>query len=156
MLQYTSQRSFVNSKINLARVQYCARLPGMESFGEYLRGLRKTRGLTLKQVEEKGVASNAYLSQLERGLRKRPHPDILNKMAEAYGVPVTNLLTAAGYLPPETEKEPSAKEIERAYGQVELDPRFSHGTRRRDEKLSLAAKRRIVEVYVTLTGQKLL
>jgi transcriptional regulator with XRE-family HTH domain len=128
----------------------------MDSFGEYLRRLRKTKGLTLKQVEEKGVASNAYLSQLERGLRKRPHPDILKKMAEVYGVQITLLLTAAGYLPPEVQKEPSAKEIERAYDHVESDPRFSHGTRRKNEKLSLAAKRRIVEIYVTLTGQNLL
>ena len=103
----------------------------MDTFGTYIRRLRKTCGLTLKEVEEKGVASNAYLSQLERGLRKRPHPDILKKMADAYGEPLKNLMIEAGYLPPETERERTREEVESAFDRMQKDAGFPHGARRR-------------------------
>jgi transcriptional regulator with XRE-family HTH domain len=131
-------------------------LYAMESFGDYIHKLRKRSGLTLKQVEEKGVASNAYLSQLERGLRKRPHPDILKKMADLYEEPVKNLLIEAGYLPAETSREPSREEIQNAFNKVNRDPEFSHGTRLRGANLNLNAKRYVVEMYEKMTGRKLL
>ena len=64
----------------------------MESFGSYMRRLRKSRGLTLKQVETQAKVSNAYISQIERGLRKPPHPDILKRLAKAYDVEHRELL----------------------------------------------------------------
>jgi transcriptional regulator with XRE-family HTH domain len=128
----------------------------MDNFGDYVRELRKRNRLTLKQAEKLGVASNAYLSQLERGRRKRPHPDILKRMADAYNVSPKDLLIAAGYLAPETEIKSPKERIEDAYQQVRNDNRISHGTRRKDLKLNLAAKRYIVEMYEDLTGRKLL
>jgi HTH-type transcriptional regulator, competence development regulator len=128
----------------------------MYNFGEYVREMRKRSRLTLKKAEELGVASNAYLSQLERGRRKRPHPDILKRMAEAYNVPLKELLIAAGYLAPETKTKSPKEQIEYAYQQVQNDPRVSHGTRRKDLKLNLETKRYIVKVYENLTGRKLL
>jgi transcriptional regulator with XRE-family HTH domain len=128
----------------------------MENFGEYVRELRKRNRLTLKQAEALGVASNAYLSQLEREQRKRPHPDILKRMAEVYKEPLRNLMVAAGYLTPETESKSREERIEHAYNEVQNDPRVSHGTRHRGPKLSLDAKRVIVEMYENLTGRKLL
>lgn len=67
-------------------------------FGGYLRELRRIAGLTLKQVETKARVSNAYLSQIERGLRNPPHPDILKRLAAVYETPHTDLLGKAGYL----------------------------------------------------------
>ena len=128
----------------------------MNNFGEYVRELRKRNRLTLKQAEERGVASNAYLSQLERETRKRPHPDILKRMAVVYNEPLKNLLIAAGYLAPETEKKPLDQRIEHAYQEVQNDPRVSHGARHKGPKLSLEAKRVVVEMYESLTGRKLL
>ena len=107
----------------------------MNSFAEYVRELRKRNRLTLKQAEERGVASNAYLSQLERGRRKRPHPDILKRMADVYNEPLKDLLIAAGYLVSETEAKSPTERLEQAYRHVEDDPRISHGTRRRSVKL---------------------
>jgi transcriptional regulator with XRE-family HTH domain len=127
----------------------------MENLGEYLRRLRKRKGLTLKDVEKKGVASNAYLSLLERDLRKAPRPSILQGLAVLYEVPVKDLMVAAGYLPPESGKAPSPATIESAFNLVKNDPRITHGTRKKGPKLSLEAKRYIVGVYETLTGQKL-
>jgi transcriptional regulator with XRE-family HTH domain len=128
----------------------------MNSFADYVRELRKRNRLTLKQAEARGVASNAYLSQLERGRRKRPHPDILKRMADVYNEPLKNLLIAADYLVAETKAKSPKERIEQAYQHVQGDSRISHGTRRRSLKLSLDAKRYIVEMYENLTGQKLL
>jgi HTH-type transcriptional regulator, competence development regulator len=128
----------------------------MDNFGEYVRELRKRNRLTLKQAEKLGVASNAYLSQLERGRRKKPHPDILKRMADVYSVPLKDLMIAAGYLAPETQTKSQTEQIEDAYRQVQNDQRVSHGTRRKDLKLNLEAKRYIVEMYENLTGRKLL
>ena len=66
-----------------------------KSFGEFLRSLRENRELTLRQVEERVRVSNAYLSQIERGERGIPNLKILKKLAEAYGVSVTELVDAA-------------------------------------------------------------
>ena len=66
-----------------------------KSFGEFLRALRESRDLTLRQVEERARVSNAYLSQIERGERGIPNLKILNKLAEVYGVSVEELATAA-------------------------------------------------------------
>ena len=70
----------------------------MDNFGSYMRSLRKATGLTLKQVEKEAKVSNAYLSQIERSLRKPPHPDILKRLARVYQVTHRELLIAAGYL----------------------------------------------------------
>ncbi len=64
-------------------------------FGKYLKQLRVDRGFTLRDVEKKAKISNAYLSQIERGLREVPHFSLLSKLAECYGVTVNNLLEKA-------------------------------------------------------------
>jgi|SRR5271163_2405522 len=128
----------------------------MYNFGEYVRELRKRNRLTLKQAEKLGVASNAYLSQLECGHRKRPHLDILKRMADAYRVPLQELLVAAGYLASEAQVKSKKERIEDAYRHVQNDPKVSHGTRRKDLNLGLEEKQYIVEMYENLTGRKLL
>ncbi len=131
-------------------------LLGMASqFGAYMRTLRKQRGLTLKQVEKAAQVSNAYVSQIERGLRKPPHPDILNRLAAVYQVPARELMVQAGYLPDDKETE-KKRLIERAYEHVLTDPSYSHGTRLKAAHLSLDAKRFIVEMYEKMTGRTLL
>ena len=66
-----------------------------KSFGEFLRALRESRQMTLRQVEERARVSNAYLSQIERGERGIPNLRILKKLAEAYGTSVTELVEIA-------------------------------------------------------------
>ncbi len=120
----------------------------------YLRNVRKERGLSLKKVEKIAGVSNAYLSQLERGLRNPPHPDILKKLAKVYEVPLSDLLAAAGYV--EEEKGITRDQIEGAFLLVIGDPKYRHGTRLKGSALSLEAKRFIVEMYEKMTGRKLL
>ncbi len=128
----------------------------MAAFGPYLRELRRAARLTLKQVERAAHVSNAYLSQIERGLRNPPHPDILKRLATVYDVPPADLLIAAGYLEDHAEAGVSRLKVEAAYKHVLSDPTFRHGTRLKGSQISLAGKRFIVEMYETLTDRDLL
>lgn len=67
-------------------------------FGNYLRGLRKDKGLTIRQVELYSGVSNAYLSQLENGKRGIPSPDILRKLSDCLDISYEELMKKAGYL----------------------------------------------------------
>lgn len=128
----------------------------MESFGSYLRRLRKTKGLTLKQVETQAKVSNAYISQIERGLRNPPHPDILKRLAKTYDVEHRELLVAAGYLEEDSAEAAKRRILERAFEHVQSDPAFRHGTRLKGTHVSLETKRFIVEMYEKLTSRNLL
>jgi HTH-type transcriptional regulator, competence development regulator len=128
----------------------------MESFGSYMRRLRKSRGLTLKQVETQAKVSNAYISQIERGLRKPPHPDILKRLAKAYDVQHRELLVVAGYLEEDSAETAKRRQIEEAYEHVRTDPTFKQGTRLKGTHVSLETKRFIVEMYEKLTQRQLL
>jgi len=70
----------------------------MPNFGEYLKGLREKQRMSLRDVERRTGVSNAYLGQIEQAKRPPPHPNILKKLASLYGVPVYELMAAAGYL----------------------------------------------------------
>ena len=128
----------------------------MESFGAYMRRLRKSKGLTLKQVETQAKVSNAYISQIERGLRNPPHPDILKRLARAYDVQHRELLIAAGYLEEDSAETAKRRQIEVAYEHVRTDPTFKQGTRLKGTHVSLETKRFIVEMYEKLTQRNLL
>lgn len=67
-------------------------------FGEYLKKLRKNKGLTMKQFGESVDLSQPYLSQIESGQRGIPSPDILKKLSEGLGVEYTKLMEEAGYI----------------------------------------------------------
>lgn len=66
-----------------------------KKFGDYLRELRESRGLTLREVEKIARVSNAYLSQIERDKRSIPNLKILMRLADAYGVSLEELVKAA-------------------------------------------------------------
>jgi len=123
-------------------------------FGEYMRKLRKEKGLTLKQVESAAQVSNAYISQIERGLRKPPHPDILKRLAKIYEVTHYDLLIAAGYLE-DPEEQIKREKIEKAFQHVLTDPNYKYGTRLKGH-VSLDMKRFIIEMYEKSAGRKLL
>ena len=128
----------------------------MNTFGAYLKQLRKERGLTLKQVEKAAHVSNAYISQVERGLRNPPQPDVLKRLAKAYEVSQRELMVAAGHLEEDSSERISRERLENAYKHVISDPTYRHGTRLKGSHLSLDAKRFIVEMYETVTGRRLL
>jgi transcriptional regulator with XRE-family HTH domain len=78
-----------------------------QSLGEYLRNLRVSRKMSLREVEDASGVSNAYLSQLEQGKITKPSPHFLHKLAGCYVVPYETLMAKAGYISreePETTK----------------------------------------------------
>lgn len=68
------------------------------TFGEYLKELRKSKGLTQKELAELSGFSNAEISKIESGDRKKPSPDLLKAIAPHLEVPYELLMSKAGYL----------------------------------------------------------
>jgi len=61
-------------------------------FGERLRTLRKSRGMSLRDLATRADVSTSYLSDLERGTRGAPTAPVLERLADALGVSVDTLL----------------------------------------------------------------
>jgi transcriptional regulator with XRE-family HTH domain len=78
-----------------------------QELGTLLADLRTAKGLSLREVEDAtgNAVSNAYLSQLENGRIQKPSPNVLHRLAEAYGVRYETLMERAGYLLPSAAKE---------------------------------------------------
>ena len=63
--------------------------------GSVLRRARIHHQLSLREVERRIGRSNAYLSQVERGLIKQPDPIVLLELSELYGLNFRTLATWA-------------------------------------------------------------
>lgn len=68
------------------------------ALGERLRQARADKGLSLRDIEREWGINSGYLSQLERGEVTSPTPNVLQKVARAYGQPVGVLMQWAGYI----------------------------------------------------------
>jgi transcriptional regulator with XRE-family HTH domain len=69
----------------------------MAALGAFIRSQREIAGLSLRELSELAEVSNAYLSQVERGLHE-PSIRVLHSIAGALGVPFDLLLAQAGLL----------------------------------------------------------
>ncbi|MEK8126305.1 helix-turn-helix transcriptional regulator [Paenibacillus filicis] len=67
-------------------------------FYEQLKGMRRTKGFTIRELADRSGVSAAYISQLENGNRGVPSPDVLMKLSEGLNTPYTELMKIAGYL----------------------------------------------------------
>jgi hypothetical protein len=67
----------------------------MEAMGSFIRSQRKLANLSLRQLAELTSLSNAYLSQLERGMHQ-PSVRVLQLLSGALDVSTDMLLTQAG------------------------------------------------------------
>jgi transcriptional regulator with XRE-family HTH domain len=56
-----------------------------QDIGTFIRDLRQTAKISLRQLADKAGVSNPYLSQIERGLRK-PSAEVLQQIASALRV----------------------------------------------------------------------
>lgn len=117
-------------------------------FGTYLKQLREQKGVSLKDVEKATGISNAHLSQLETGARRRlPPPERIKVIADYYNVSAQELLQKAGYFGKEDIKETQEHKIEKALTHALSDPLFKTGMRVNTKNLSSDVKRFIVEMY---------
>ena len=72
-------------------------VPPTAVLGTYLRAQRKLADLSLRQLAEMAQVSNAYLSQIERGLHQ-PSVKVLRSIADALKLPGQSLLAEAGLI----------------------------------------------------------
>lgn len=75
-----------------------------ESFGEFIKKLRKAQGFTLAQLAERSGVSQPFLSQIENNKRK-PSPEILKKIFGPLNYSYSSLLVRAGILDKQAELE---------------------------------------------------
>jgi transcriptional regulator with XRE-family HTH domain len=69
--------------------------PSLRELGEFIRTQRQMADLSLRRLAELTNVSNAYLSQIERGLHQ-PSIRVLRSIADALNVSADTLLAQAG------------------------------------------------------------
>lgn len=70
----------------------------VEAFGRYLKAQRQVADLSLRELARVTSLSNAYLSQLERGLHQ-PSLRVMRSLSDALGIPLDTLLAQVGVTP---------------------------------------------------------
>jgi transcriptional regulator with XRE-family HTH domain len=88
-----------------------------EPLGEFIRLQREMAHLSLRQLSELADVSNAYLSQVERGLYQ-PSAQVLKGIADALHLSAEELFARAGLLDDEG-RQPSVEEA------IRLDERLT-------------------------------
>lgn len=73
--------------------------PPRDVLGAYIRAQRQLADLSLRQLAGLSNVSNAYLSQIERGLHQ-PSLKVLRSIASALNLSGETLLTQAGLIDP--------------------------------------------------------
>ena len=68
----------------------------VEAFGRYLKAQRSVSDLSLRELGRLTNLSNAYLSQLERGMHE-PSLRVMRSLADALGIPLETLLEQTGW-----------------------------------------------------------
>ena len=98
-----------------------------EALGSFIRSQRELASLSLRQLSDLAQVSNAYLSQIERGLHE-PSLRVIKNVAEALGLAPELLLEQVGLLDEGHEdSRPSSTE-----GAIQSDPMLTE-----DEKVAL-------------------
>jgi transcriptional regulator with XRE-family HTH domain len=97
--------------------------------GEFIRDLRKTARISLRELADRAGVSNPYLSQIERGLRK-PSAEVLAQIAGALRVSTPLMYLRAGLLNERDSQGPLAA--------IAADP-----------DLTIAQKQSLTQIYET-------
>jgi len=102
----------------------------VEALGRFIHAQRKLAKLSLRELAALSDISNAYLSQLERGLHQ-PSMRVITQLSRALGVPAETLLAQAGLLdhaPPASADDgvPSPRSAEEA---IRTDPALTEAQR---------------------------
>ncbi len=94
----------------------------MPTLGHELLKLRKLKGWTLRDVEEKTKkrVSNSYLYQLENGSVKEPSPHILYELSVVYGAAYAGLMKLAGFVVPSSSPRASRASASVAFNALDL------------------------------------
>src|SRR4051794_40159207 len=101
--------------------------------GGFIRDLRQTAKISLRQLADKAGVSNPYLSQIERGLRK-PSAEVLQQIASALRVSTPAMYLRSGLLDSEGQQGVLAA--------IAVDP-----------ELTMAQKQSLTQIYETFRGE---
>jgi transcriptional regulator with XRE-family HTH domain len=108
----------------------------LDALGHVIRTQRQLAKLSLRDLAALTDVSNAYLSQIERGMHE-PSVRVLRAIAEALGLPPDQLLRQAGLLDPDAAAE---------------DALSTEAAIRADPNLSDAQKEALLSVYRSYRG----
>ncbi len=95
-------------------------MAGPGALGEFIRAQRRLAQLSLRQLADLADVSNAYLSQVERGLY-RPSAQVLKNLAGALQISAESMYAQAGLLD-EAISPPRRPSVEEA---ISLDTRLT-------------------------------
>lgn len=59
---------------------------------KHIKRFRKQLKWSLRKAAEESGVSFVYIRNLETGMKKNPSVQVLNKLAKAYGVPISDLI----------------------------------------------------------------
>jgi transcriptional regulator with XRE-family HTH domain len=104
-----------------------------QDVGEFIRDLRQTAKISLRQLADRAGVSNPYLSQIERGLRK-PSAEVLQQLASALRVSTPAMYLRAGLLDGEGQQGVLAA--------IAVDP-----------DLTIAQKQSLSQIYETFRNE---
>jgi transcriptional regulator with XRE-family HTH domain len=104
-----------------------------QDIGIFIRDLRQTAKISLRQLAERAGVSNPYLSQIERGLRK-PSAEVLQQLASALRVSTPAMYLRAGLLDSEGSQGVLAA--------IAVDP-----------ELNIAQKQSLSQIYETFRNE---
>lgn len=77
----------------------------MESnFGIKLREIRERKGMTVNQLAVYSEVSSALISKIENGIRRKPKPETIEKLAKGLKMEYEELMYIAGYIDKENKK----------------------------------------------------
>ncbi|GAA2504257.1 helix-turn-helix domain-containing protein [Winogradskya humida] len=104
-----------------------------QDVGTFIRDLRQTAKISLRQLADRAGVSNPYLSQIERGLRK-PSAEVLQQLASALRVSTPAMYLRAGLLDGEGQQGVIAA--------IAVDP-----------DLTIAQKQSLTQIYETFRNE---
>ena len=104
-----------------------------QDIGTFIRDLRQTAKISLRQLADKAGVSNPYLSQIERGLRK-PSAEVLQQIASALRVSTPAMYLRAGLL--DSDGQPGV------LAAIAVDP-----------ELTIAQKQALSQIYETFRNE---
>ena len=74
-------------------------------FGEEIKRIRKSKGISIRSLSEQSGVSHSYISQIENGNRDTPQPELIKKIAKGLGVDYFFLMRIAGFMNHEVEEK---------------------------------------------------
>jgi len=122
----------------------------VEALGRFIHAQRKLAGLSLRELAALTELSNAYLSQLERGLHQ-PSMRVIGQVARAFGMPAETFLRQSGMLGAEP---PAAAGAEAAGFEAGDEPVSAEDAIRADPRLTEAQREALLAVYRSFSDRR--